>query len=292
MQNQSGRPLSALNDEFGIIIYGKDLASLAELTSADMRGLLSSHSAMLFRDFNITDDNFQELARTLGGDFVSHGAPSRPSVSEDGMLHLANPGTAALNLHTELGYFPLPPDYLWFHCVVPAGSEGGTQVCDGQIVAEKLSADFHNLFAERKLKYSAFWPQEQWCRYFQTTSKDKVISVLSSIDGVKSQFLGSRLILDYVVDAFHTSSEGKKIFANSMLHYCLDGFAEFLTLDNDVPIPNWAVEEAYLVSNAHMQEVSWNKNDLLLLDNKRIMHGRKGHSDPERKLTVRMQRLS
>lgn len=292
MSMETTQPEAPFPTSLGTMIEEVEGARLSTLDYHVTRQMILASGAVLFRGFGVTDDDFRQLAASLGGDFVSHGAPSRPSVSSDGSLHLANPGTAGLNLHTELGYFPFPPDFIWFHCVKPAAVEGGTLLCDGIAVANRLSNKFNDLFDNNKLRYSAFWPKDQWSRYLNTASKDCAIEILSTMPDVKFKFKGDRLLVDYIVDAFNIVHPiGQRIFANSLLHYCLDGFADFISLEDGSPIPLWAVQEALMVSNECTSELHWKKNDLLILDNRRVMHGRRSHSDPERRLHVRMQRL-
>jgi alpha-ketoglutarate-dependent taurine dioxygenase len=284
-------PDAPFPNTLGTMIEETESAPLSKLNYCVTQQMILSSGAVLFRGFAVTDDDFRRLAEALGGDFMSHGAPSRPSVPDDDSLHLANPGTAALNLHTELGYFPFPPDFVWFHCTIPAKAEGGTLICDGVDVANRLSSKFVRLFEDRKLKYAAFWPKSQWSRYFQNLSQVDVARTLSATPGVTFKFNGERLIIDYVVDAFNILPGGQRVFANSMLHYCLDGFKDFISLDDGTSIPAWAVQEALSVCNECTHEIHWRKHDLLVLDNRRVMHGRKSHSDRERRLHVRMQRF-
>ena len=79
-------------------------------------------------------------------------------------------------------------------------------------------------------------------------------------------------------------------FANgglAYLHRLLDDTIE-LTMEDGSPFPLEYLEEAYARSNDVVEQVAWNRGDILAVDNTTVLHGRPAFVDPDRRIYVRM----
>jgi alpha-ketoglutarate-dependent taurine dioxygenase len=282
-----------LCETFGTLFAAAPGTALADLEPALVRTHLLDSGAVLLRGFALDDASFRAFAAALGGNFIPHGAPHRPSIEGDESLHLADGGMRAIHLHIELGYLPNPPDLIWFRCIVPPKSGGATIACDGSAIARQLSDAARELLLTKKLKYTSYWPPAVWSRYFSTRSREEVTAYLSALPSTAFRFHGERLLLEYFAPALAAGpANGDSIFANSLLHYMLDGYRDFICFHDGTSIPEWLCEELTAISEQLTADIEWQPDDLLLLDNRRVLHGRRAHFDPERKLHVRMQKLA
>ncbi len=291
--NNLSSSISPLAANFGEVITTVNNDDLSILEPKDLLLRLMTKGALLLRGFSLSDEAFRSLAEGFGGKFVSHGAPHRPTLAGDTSLHLADPGTNEIHLHIELGYLPLPPDLIWFHCIIPPQSGGATTLCDGTVIARELSTQARDMFKAQRLRYSAFWPQTVWSRYFHAETPSEVKAQLQDIEGVTLDFQGNLLLFDYCISALlPTGSGGELSFANSLLHYILDGYEDYVLFEDGSPFPQWLITELQTLGERHTFEIHWQCDDLLIINNHRVLHGRRSHGDPGRKLHVRMQKLA
>src|SRR5262245_52518044 len=83
---------------------------------------------VLLRGFNADVRMFDAFGQSLFGDFMVHPNRRREKVSDDRTTVLVDPDFTAIAAHQELGYFPVRPEVLWFHCIQPAKKGGETTV--------------------------------------------------------------------------------------------------------------------------------------------------------------------
>jgi alpha-ketoglutarate-dependent taurine dioxygenase len=56
------------------------------------------------------------------------------------------------------------------------------------------------------------------------------------------------------------------------------------------PIPRDVVDEMWQVCDANTHNISWQAGDLVMIDNTRMMHGRRAFTGTHRQISVRMAR--
>jgi alpha-ketoglutarate-dependent taurine dioxygenase len=66
--------------------------------------------------------------------------------------------------------------------------------------------------------------------------------------------------------------------------------ASLVRLEDGSKIPQEAMDEVREVSGRLTREVEWDPGDIVMIDNTRMMHGRRAFNDPKREIYVRMCR--
>lgn len=268
------------------IVTGR--GALDSISRDDKIALLREHGGILFRGFDVDAASFVALARELGQNFYNMALDPRirELVTPDGMVAGALKGTSALPLHMERGYSPLKPELVLFHVVEPSPSGGESLVCHGTRVLETLPPETAQVLRTKRLKYCHAWEPEAWHGRYGTTP-DEVSSLFAREPAVvQHRFEGEILHYDYVVSAIVRSRlGGGEAFANN-----LEGMWELMhapretrravhdhaiMFEDDEPIPQALVDDVHASVTRATEVHPLAAHDVLVLDNYRVMHGRR-----------------
>jgi alpha-ketoglutarate-dependent taurine dioxygenase len=279
---------------FGSMLESRSAEELQDVDVGVVDDLFRASGFVLFRGFHVDDERFARFTQTFSGEFVTHGSPTRPQVGPDAYLTMADPGTREIHFHSELCYLPDTPDVLWFCCMTPPGRDGQTIVCDGIELWSLLGDSLRQPFLEQKLRYTALWQRSVWHRYFHVDSVADLKRTLEPLDGISYKIgQGDRLFLDYRTPAVRTakySATGGTAFVNAVLHWCLDGLYDFVAFEEAGRIDKALVSDIQALADRATFAIEWRTGDVALIDNTRVMHGRRPFTDTARKLHVRMGR--
>jgi alpha-ketoglutarate-dependent taurine dioxygenase len=283
---------SPLTETLGALFEGSG-RELASLDLAEVKAAFRESGAVLFRNFDVDSMRFKAFARSLASSLVAHGAPNRPVIEGDDALHLADPGMDPIDFHSELAYLPYRPDILWFHCAKPAAADGETTLCDG--VALQAAIAHAGYFARRRLKLSAAWPEATWQRYFRARTAEEVHAriarePLAPGDELRLDFVRGRLFMDYLTPATSRTRYGDApAFCNAVLMYCAsEAGSSLIAFEDGTPLDDVVVNEVRQLASKLEVRLAWQRCDVVMVDNSRVMHGRRGHSDPTRRIEVVM----
>jgi alpha-ketoglutarate-dependent taurine dioxygenase len=204
-------------------------------------------------------------------------------------------GYDAVGLHLENGNSPFAPTLTWFFCEKAASSGSQTTVCDGYRVWDALSEEAHGLFRAHEIVYSRRVEEEKWKAFaaFHLGTPD-VASV--TVDELRELAGGpGKTVIDllddgsihyaYRVSAAHgTLFDERLAFANSILGPSNHYEKPRITFADGRDIPVHILKEVESVTEELTEELDWADGDVALIDNTRVMHGRRAITDPERSI--------
>lgn len=204
-------------------------------------------------------------------------------------------GYDALGLHCENAVAPAPPEYVWFYAQRAARTGSQTTVCDGVRVWEQLSAETRSLFGARRIKFSRTFLSAAWKRWVAAehphvkneneVTEAHLIELTSRLEGQKVQPLGDgRVYTEFCVPAIVKTMTGQWAFANSLLGPSYNYEPPRITTDDDQPIPESVWANVRKTTDALTEDIDWRDGDVVLIDNLRVMHGRRRIEDPDRLL--------
>ncbi|MGH8641093.1 MAG: TauD/TfdA family dioxygenase, partial [Burkholderiales bacterium] len=199
-------------------------------------------------------------------------------------------------LHADRSYTKSQPPVMWFYCVKPAVDEGETLVADGVRVCEGLSKGTRKLFKDKRIKYIRRYKDGEWQLWAQTDKLQDVErycrdnSLKYSFNSDKS--VSTEYLCNAVVQPRWTDRDA---FVNSILLVLwqeedLKRDMSLVRMEDGSKIPQEAIDEVREVSGRLTREVKWNPGDIVMIDNTRMMHGRRAFNDPKREIYVRMCR--
>jgi alpha-ketoglutarate-dependent taurine dioxygenase len=292
----NGAEISPLTAQFGAVVHARQSAQrLATLDVAEVKALFKSHGTLLFRGFDVSPETFEQFTNGFGGEFAVYPGQARERVSDDGRTQTVTWGNNTFRAHAEMAYSPYRPDLLWFHCVRPAMADGETTVFDGRAILEAFSPSTRALFEGRTLHYC--WrdvPTELWQGFlFPELTQEELTEWLGKKPGVTLWF-GEQGELNetFVSSAVRRSKYGAfSSFASSFLDFTderVKPFRRFVEFGDGTPITRELIQEAREVTDAAEVRVAWKAGDVLMIDNDRVMHGRRAFEDEERRILVRM----
>lgn len=275
-------------------------ASVSLPKTADILMELQTHGWTLLRGYHYDVETFSQLMSQLCQTLTYD--PARQNITSEAQK--VDAGTHAIGLHIENGNTPMPPDVIAFFSELSAKKGSQTTICDGHAVYQALSPELKATFSQ-PMRISRYLPQAIWQNYVATatgradadqislddletfitatTSKTLTHHVEPQTDG------GVRYVLQ--IPAIREDNvSGQLAFANTLLGPSFNYEKPEFTLANGQHVDDALLDELTQLCEKYTQDIAWQNGDVVILDNKRIMHGRRQIDVPltERKLYIAM----
>jgi len=267
-----------------VVIEAAESKNLLKLDKDELRQLFITHGAILFRGYMLDLDKFEAFTDQFCNAYVSNESPGREVLSKDGRVQTVNLGYQHFPLHPEISREPWQPDIAWFACEQASLVQGETTFCDGVAAANSFSAELLEHLKTTTLAHKI--PTTlQWCAQFlgEPNLLASTISQYSDPTGFQFSEEGGELFRTYLRPMLH-----KTMFTDQWAYGNFLVFARrrlsvrnFPCYVDGTEVPDDIVDEIERVTNSLSAEVKWQKNDLLMLDNTRFMHGRNPIGDPQ-----------
>lgn len=295
-----------LYEEFGTRVEAADNSNIFELDTEKLIGLFKNSGVLHFRGFDVDTEKFQQFSNFFGTEFVTYagGGYIRRTINEDGdktvlSVTYNKPGsiqqrTFGLPIHGEMYYLKNRPAVIWFYCVTPASEDGETTVCDGVQVYRELSDTAKKLFSTKHLRYIRTYAYGVWQERYQTNELSAIEKFCKDNDlNLKIDRETQSISTEYIHPAVIKSRwSGENVFINNILTVEWQeshGKKESIVrLEDGSRIPDDILVEIKDVTDRLTKLVSWQSGDILMIDNTRILHGRRAFSDQRREIYTRM----
>lgn len=269
--------------------------------TSDILAALRTQGWILLRGYHYDVETFSQLMSQLCQTLTYD--PARQNITSEAQK--VDAGTHAIGLHIENGNTPMPPDVIAFFSELSAKKGSQTTICDGYAVYRALSPELKALFSQ-PIRISRYLPQVIWQNYVATaTGRADAADTISLMD--LNQFItdttsetlthhvepqaggGVRYILQ--IPAIRADNLSRQpAFANTLLGPSFNYEKPEFTLADGQSVDEALVAKLTRICEKYTQEVYWQNGDVVILDNKRIMHGRRQIEVPlaERKLYIAM----
>ncbi|MEH2309128.1 TauD/TfdA family dioxygenase [Nostoc sp.] len=271
-------------------INNPDNVSILKLDKEEIISLFKANGILLFRRFDVDVDIFKEFTNLLSIDFINYagGAFSRRVINGDETLLSVNDFKSEIKLHGEMYYQQNIPLMLWFFCANPPLEDGETTVCDGRQFFNEISSSTKELFSKKKLKFNVRISQEDWQQKYQTDDLNQLEEMCRKNNTHLTVNEDQSILLEYISPAIIPSRCGKyQVFINSLLP-TKQLNPKILNFEDDSEIPEEVVSELNEIAEKITTEISWQKGDILMIDNTRILHGRRSFADDQRDIYIRL----
>ncbi|MBW4611882.1 MAG: TauD/TfdA family dioxygenase [Desmonostoc vinosum HA7617-LM4] len=291
------------NDEIDLIVWAKNNRELIETK------LLKS-GAILFRGFHIQSTlEFESFAQAICPKlFGEYG--DLPRTDEGGKVYGSTPYPAdkAILFHNESSHLHSFPLKIWFFCLQPAAKGGETPIIDCRQAYRILDPKLRDKLAEKQLMYVRNYTDSldvSWQEFFQTHDQNVVERICKQakidFEWHENNGLVTRQIRPAL--AIHPKTDEPVFFNQIQLHHInyldsevreslLSLFSEHQLPRNvyygdGTPIEDSAITEINEVYRQSQTSFSWQKGDILMLDNMLAAHGRNPYVG-SRKIVVAM----
>lgn len=291
------------------------LSSYVDVHEDEIGNELAKSGAVLFRGFApITDREFADIVGRFGGPVLEYGERSSPrrEIAERVYSSTEYPADQEIFFHNENSYQVSWPRVLGFLCREPAREGGETPLADCREVLARIGPDHLAPFLEHGWSYMRnFYPGLglPWQEVFRTSDRAEVDAYCRS-HRLRARWIGPAQ-LRVTSDArpavrIHRGTGERVWFNHAAFFHCSTlppEIAEALYdgMDpDDLPSNAFlgngdaigedvvaAVREAY---RAAAQPIAWERDDVLLVDNMLMAHGRRPFTG-KRRVSVAMAGL-
>lgn len=261
-----------------------------------LRERIDAAGAVLLRGCRWDLAGFEALTRRLCDRFHAVGTRVQLRQPGDGYTSEVFRDNFTLLGHSEGTYrpWPPPPEVCFFGCITPPSADGGeTLVIDGVAFARAMSDVLRARFLETGVRYESHWGRERWQAEFGVADTPALHALLRGFPGVCYSVEGETLHLLYTTDALVPTPSGDRAFANGVLAHlpriAHPGYRAARAYANpsnrvyfgdgeelDDAVVGHLIDVHDRLAHAHR----WQAGDVLLLDNRRFMHGRRMTSAP------------
>lgn len=287
-------------------LLGMDLNKWFKQNKSQIDELVATKGAVLFKNFNLKNKEdfakfIKEVIDLKSLSYVNRTSP-RYSVAENVYTSTTQPATEIIHFHSENSYSKNPPRYLLFFCVNPANIGGETPLADNRIVLKSISNQLKHKFLEKGILYKRRVNESLglgWKEIFQVETKFEVEKHCKEND-IDFNWDGDSLNLYWKGTAISKHLKtNQEIWMNHAFFFHKLSYPQTLLdvieSDDELPFLTYfgdgseiSEDEYFELKSAYDNakiEFSWDKGDLLLVDNYLISHSRNSYTG-DRKILV------
>lgn len=276
----------------------------------ELDNLLRKHKGIVFRDCGLksVQDFHDSIVATglLGMDYIG-GAAVRTQLTERVFTANESPPSEKIPYHHEMAQTPSPPTHLFFFCEVPPQEGGETPILVSSEIYKRLKVknpSFLESLEKNGVKYVRYMSEHDdptsaigrgWRSTFLTDSKEGAEAALKKLGSTWEWQHDNTLktvtaILPAIREDIGTGRSNEKTFFNSMVA-AFTGWndsrnigenAVVLGDGNDTVCDPQGIRDTIEIMNHIEVVIPWKAGDLMLLDNRTVMHSRRPFSGPRR----------
>jgi alpha-ketoglutarate-dependent taurine dioxygenase len=249
---------------------------------------LTEHGAILFRDFQIEDaSKLEEIVELIIGDLEGNRDRNSPRSEVSGKILTSTdaPGYIDIMLHSESAFAHKFPLYIFFYCNVPPATGGETPLCVMTEVLKDLPKEMVEEFQKKKLMYVRRFGEKQlnWQSTFQVQDREELLSFCKesniSVEWTDSDnFIAKQIhpaILKHPITGLLSWFNQSHIFwTKETLSNDKIGELKNVFFGDETEIPEEMINTINDIFLKNKFVFKWKKNDLLILDNIKVGHGR------------------
>ena len=260
---------------------------------------LAIHGAIVFRGCGITDDQrFDRFVTAFGLENFPYAESLSNAVRRNRTprIFTANeaPCDVEIFLHHEMAQTPLFPRYLFFCCEQAAAVGGATPLCRSDVLLQRLQARlprFIERCRQKGARYSLIMPGvadqasgqgRSWRDTLGVTSREAAEARLASLD-YQWRWLHEEClaVTTPALPLIRQTSAGQEVFFNQLIAaFCgwrdqRNEQSRSVTYGDGSTIDEEDLKEATDIAYDLSFDLNWQTGDVALIDNDRVMHGRR-----------------
>lgn len=287
--------LSDKIEDGGCVIEANGNKGLLDIDRNEIIKIFENKGIILFKNFNIDEDQIVKFTDLFTLQYAND-ASRREIRFENPKLHNVDPGKMEMPLHSEASYSPSWPEIVWFYCRLAPKKSGQTTVCDGRSIYKNLSQKTKNFFLSNQIVYKLKIPYEKKNNNKNDSEEIKLKPWYIENPGVADCFIdfkNKEIHLKQKRYAVVETRKPNKVSFSNHLQIILDRDPQVLgwNLEDGSKIPDDIMSEVKEVSDRLTININWNDNELCMIDNKRMMHGRRAILENEKRDILNIQSL-
>lgn len=272
--------------------------AITDDTLAALRERLDADGWALLRGFELDMARFSALTARVCRKITFD--PAREQSERN--TQKVDAGLGAIGLHIENGNTPVCPDVVLFYSVRAAFEGSQTTICDGRAVAARFDEDQRARWS-RPLTVRRRLPEALWKRYLanehpaisrpEEVREEHVLQFQAAIPNQTFR-LNDDGSLDYgltIAPIRPSALSGGAGFANAILGPSHNYEPPTYAFADGEVVGADEIEEIRAIAEDCTHEINWQDGDVAVIDNTRVMHGRRAIVDAERQLFIGMGAL-
>lgn len=281
--------IKKISDKFegnGALI-SSTIKDITKLEKNEIIKTFENKGMIIFRNFKINPQYITKITDIYTKTYANDAQRRKKRLNQK-QVHEVDYGNNEMSLHSEASFSPNWPEIVWFFCNVPPPKNSGpTTFCDGLRLWDKLKIGTKNFFLNNPLEYQLEIP----IGYKKKGSKNKnwFLNNNGSGEGILDLSKGILKINQIRFAATESRLNDRLCFSNHVLYRNTDPTIKKWGTLGLKKIPRNILEDVKNVSNKITFELNWKKNDLVMLDNKRFMHGRRKFNFKEKRDILNIQ---
>lgn len=266
---------------------------------------LRERGAVIIRRPGASVDSFTEFTGQIINSFPHYSVATkeRDVITRESHIQTVNKGSDRIPLHRESSFLPTQPDLLAFYCQQPPATGGQTTLCDAVTLLEEMPGDARAFVEGEVFIWTTRLPFERWSVALETSSQsaaaeriERLMARSAPLSTYKYHFDGDVLEGTYQCPLVLPTFWGKHpAFSNSLLqwYYREDGplvarHLHHVTISGGRSFPADLLAVINECAERMIFETKWQAGDIVLVDNSRVMHGRRSIEDANRRIFVRI----
>ena len=274
------------------IVANPNNARVDDLEKTALFEALSTHGYLILRGYEATLADFNGLVERVSASFSLD--PAREF--HGNVAQKVDAGFDEVGLHCENGNSPFWPDLAWFYCQVAASHGSQTTVCDGREVWHGLSDLTRELFLKNDIVYSRKVEERAWKEFIyhsmggalslEAITLEHLHGLINSSPTASIDVLENNAVRYY----YRTPAARKTLFcenlsfANSILGPSYNYETPKIEFVNGEKITEEVIAEIQHVTSSKTKNIDWKNGDIAIIDNTRVMHGRRKIEDSKREI--------
>jgi alpha-ketoglutarate-dependent taurine dioxygenase len=280
--------IERLTDAFGVVVIAQPGDTLHDISSRAVAQWFRRYGAVLFQGFRVAKEDFVQFSNRFCvpiQHFLRSPDTSHSSFVDQFVYDVYYSAQITPRyLHSELANTPMMPRMCWFHCVRASLCGGETTLGDGTEIFERLSLSTRNLFVANRLAYTWHLSESRWKSTFKISEKRQVDRLLAGVKDISYRFDDCDFLqVVYTTSGVILAGPSKKLaFVNAVADYQREkewspgGRAGgWIRFENGVTIDDRIFQEVKEVCERVEYPIVWRDGDVVLVDNARVMHGRR-----------------
>ena len=270
----------------GALITSK-IKDISKLKKIEIVKIFENKGMIIFRNFKINPNEITKITNIYTNTYANDAQRRKKRLNQK-QVHEVDYGNNEMSLHSEASFSPNWPELVWFFCNVPPPKNSGpTTFCDGLKLWDNLKIETKNFFLKNPLEYELEIP----IGYKKKGAKKKkwFLNHNGSGEGVLDLARGILKINQIRFAATESRMQDKLCFSNHVLYRNTDPTIKKWGIIGQKKIPKKILDDVKNVSDKLIFELQWKKYDLVMLDNKRFMHGRRKFNFKEKRDILNIQ---
>jgi alpha-ketoglutarate-dependent taurine dioxygenase len=280
----------------------------------EIEAVLQQKGAIKFRGVLIDSvETFQQIVDSISEKFLSYIDGNSPRTKLSGNVYTSTEydKTQRITMHNELSYSAVWPNKLFFSCLQPAETGGETLLADSREILQKMNKEIVSELGQKGITYvrnlhggNGMGPS--WQDTFETDDKtqleeycnahgirfewgrDRNLRITQFSKGIIAHRNTGEKLWFNQVDQFHPCHLGEELYEDLKLIYELpEDFPMYVRFGDGKEISESLIREILAAIDEVTIAPVWQKNELLIVDNELVSHGRNAYTG-DRKVLVAM----